>query len=152
MYDALTIAAIVDELNTQLVGGRIQQIAHVDPMTVALEVYASHQRRWLVLSADHERARALIHEERVGVDPERVTPILLLLRKYARGGRIVRSLSLAGRIIRSAKASFGAKRRGWRRRRVSGELVHSELIIEIMGRRSNIMLVEASARTIRSNA
>jgi predicted ribosome quality control (RQC) complex YloA/Tae2 family protein len=94
MYDALTISAIVDELSTQLEGARIQRLAHSDALTIVLELYTQRQRRWLTLSADHNNARVLLGKESGERDADHVSPLLLLLRKYVRGGQIV-AVSLA---------------------------------------------------------
>jgi len=150
MLDTLTIAAVVDELNSRLIDGRIQQIAHVDDLTLACEVYAAQRRQWLILSADHVRARVHISEGQVPVDPEKISPILLLLRKYARGGRIVAvSQPRYERILRVSIA---------KPLRVNNdtdepddddsdpEFAYSDLIVEMMGRRSNVILVSQDGR------
>ncbi|HUG16594.1 MAG TPA: NFACT family protein [Thermomicrobiales bacterium] len=151
MYDALSIAALVDELNGSLVNGRIQQILQVDSLTIAFEMYALRQRRWLTMSAHPTDARLLLSERRVDGDPERVTPLLLLLRKYARGGRIVAvSQPRYERILRVSIAKpletdnsgAGSDDVG------NAQLVCSELYVELMGRRSNIILTDASGRIL----
>lgn len=151
MYDALTLSAIVDELTAGLIYGRVQQVAHVDALSVALEVYAAQRRHWLVLSADHDRARVLVHSHRVGVDPERISPFLLLLRKYVRGGRIVAvSQPHLERIIRISIAKpntpHNADDVGEESSDEESELQVSEIAVEIMGRRSNIMLLDQDQR------
>ena len=40
MYDVLTVAAIIDELNATVLDGRIQKIGLVNQLEVAMEVYA----------------------------------------------------------------------------------------------------------------
>lgn len=147
MYDALMVSAIVDELNAQVIDGRIQQVTHVDELTVALEVYAAYRRRWLVLSADSDDARVVLTDERVGVDSERVTPFLLLLRKYARGGRIVAvSQPQYERILRVSIAKRMTPHNESAEPEEEGEIVYSELIAELMGRRSNLILVDEAGR------
>ncbi|MEX2314692.1 MAG: NFACT family protein, partial [Thermomicrobiales bacterium] len=153
MYDVLTIAAIVDGLNSDVVNGRIQQVAQVDELTIALEVYAARQRRWLVLSAHPERARVLLASRRVDGDAERVTPLLLLLRKYARGGRIVSvsqpryerivQFSIAKPIQPNNTDDDVADDND-----DDADLVSTELYVEIMGRRSNIMLTNDDGRIL----
>jgi predicted ribosome quality control (RQC) complex YloA/Tae2 family protein len=152
VYDVLTLAAIVDELNSDLINGRIQQVAQVNELTVALEVYAARQRRWLVLSAHPEHARVLLATRRVDGDAERVTPLLLLLRKYARGGRIV-SVSQP-RYERIVQFSIAKPLRpnnsddGDEESDEDADLVTTELYVEIMGRRSNIMLTNDEGRIL----
>ncbi len=154
MYDVLTIAAIVDELSNDLVNGRIQQVAQVDELTVALEVYAARQRRWLVLSAHPEHARVLLATRRVDGDAERVTPLLLLLRKYARGGRIVAvSQPRYERIVQFSIAkpirpNNSDDDDSDEEVDDDSDLVTTELYVEIMGRRSNIMLTNDTGRIL----
>lgn len=44
MFDVLTIAALVDELQRTLVGGRVQKVVQTGPFAAALEVYVG--QRW----------------------------------------------------------------------------------------------------------
>jgi predicted ribosome quality control (RQC) complex YloA/Tae2 family protein len=153
VYDVLIIAAIVDAFTSDLVHGRIQQVAQVDELTLALEVYAAHQRRWLVLSAHPEHARVLLASRRVDGDAERVTPLLLLLRKYARGGRIVSvSQPRYERIVRFSIAKPFRPNNSDEDADVDGdddvELVTTDLYVELMGRRSNIILTDDSGRIL----
>lgn len=157
MYDALTISALVDELNTRIVDGRIQQILQIDALTIALEVYARRQRGWLVLSAHPEQARLLLSQRRSDGDAERVTPLLLLLRKYARGGRVVAisqpryertvQISIAKPLysdnVDDADADDDTPNEPI-------DVALTELHIELMGRRSNILLTNAEGRILDS--
>jgi predicted ribosome quality control (RQC) complex YloA/Tae2 family protein len=154
MYDALTTAAIADELNSLLVDSdvRIQGVAQIDALSIVLEVYARHQRRWLTLSADPQLARVVLSDERIAGDVERITPLLLLLRKYARGGRIVSvSQPRYERILRVsiAKPLEGDKRAdGAEVGRAAQNLVYTELVAELMGRRSNLIYLDAEGRIL----
>jgi predicted ribosome quality control (RQC) complex YloA/Tae2 family protein len=84
-FDALTLACVAHELQTELTGGRIQQVVLPDDASVGLEVYVHRQRRYLLLSArpGDGRVHLIAGKPRRGVAQE--TPLLLLLRKYARG-------------------------------------------------------------------
>ena len=157
MYDVLTIAAMVDELNAVAVNARIQQVLQVDELTIALEIYTNRRRRWLVLSAHPERARIHLSDGRIDGDAERVTPLLLLLRKYARGGRIV-AISQP-RYERIVQVSIAKPLEATNRPDSATpqddddvdehdelDLTCSELFIELMGRRSNIILTNEDGR------
>ena len=87
-FDALTLAAVADELKETVAGGRVQQIVLPDSRSVALEIYAHRERRHLLLSAHPQASRVhlLEHKPRRGVPKE--TPLLLLLRKYVRSARL----------------------------------------------------------------
>jgi len=87
-FDALTLAAVADELRETVASGRVQQIVLPDSRSVALEIYANRERRHLLLSAHPQASRVhlLEYKPRRGVAKE--TPLLLLLRKYVRGARL----------------------------------------------------------------
>ena len=93
--DALTVAAVADELRHKLVGGRsspldggrIQQMLAVDQWVVGMEVYANHQRHYLLLSAQPEEGgRIHLIPEKLRRGLESSTPLLLRLRKCADSG------------------------------------------------------------------
>ena len=130
MYcDALTVSALVDELRHKLIGGRVQRVLMVDPLTVGLEIYVHPQRHYLILSAEPQqggRAHLVSHKLRRGVDT--ASPLLLRLRKQARGAHLTAiAQPPAERILHLTLE------------RQDGTVV---LIVELMGRRSNIILVE----------
>lgn len=89
-FDAVTIMALVDELNGALAGGRIQDTVQVDEDTFGLEIYAHHQRRYLVLSAHQQFARVHLVEDKPRRGVETPSPLGLLLRRYAEGAHIDR--------------------------------------------------------------
>lgn len=166
MFDVLTVAAVADELATTILDGRIQKIGLVDPLTVAMEVYAGGKRRPLVASADGQRARLLSPDSMPSLDPSLITPLGLLLRKFARGGvivgieqppleRLVR-ISIAKR-LGGHNASIPATDTGREtgedaeddydddfEQDPAGELdaTYIHLVVEIMGRHSNLILVD----------
>lgn len=88
-FDALTLAAVADELRTSVVGGRIQRAILPSQLSVALEVYAGHRRHHLLLSAHPRLARAHLIDAKPSRGVEAQTPLLLLLRKYVVRGWIV---------------------------------------------------------------
>jgi predicted ribosome quality control (RQC) complex YloA/Tae2 family protein len=137
-YDALTAAAVADELVGALVGGFVQRMSLPTPLSVALEVYAHRERHELLLSAEPGHPRVALVSQRPTAQPGLVTPFGLLLRKYVLDGVIeeveqppgerVIALSIANR-------AGGLNTRVW---------VHAEL----MGRHSNLMLLDGERETI----
>ncbi len=130
-FDALTMTCVADELRHTVLHGRVQQVLLPDNLSVGLEIYAQHQRHYLLASAHADLGRLLLSSEKLRRGVDREIGLLLLLRKYARGA----TLSAIG------QPPF--------ERVVRLELDHpewgcGELIIEVMGRHSNIMLVDAS--------
>ena len=140
-YDALTTAAVCHELRQKIVGGRIQHVHHPDDLSLALEIYARPMTHWLLLSADPTLARVHLLGQRPARTTDRITPLLLLLRKYVDGGRIeaVEQPPLE-RVLRFRISS----------RAPTGELWSSELIAEVMGRLSNLILLDADG-TVRDS-
>jgi predicted ribosome quality control (RQC) complex YloA/Tae2 family protein len=134
-FDALTMACIADELRSTVLGGRVQRVLLPNKLAVGLEIYAKHERHYLFASAHAERGRVHLASEKLrrGVDKE--TGLLLLLRKYARGA-IVSAVSQPA-FERVLHVEFDHPEWGC-----------SELVFEIMGRHSNIILVGAGQRVL----
>src|SRR5215208_1379664 len=89
-FDALTMAAVRQEIDEKVVGGRVQNVLFPGPLTISLEVYRGGiGRTHLLLSAHPQHARAHLLKNALSRDPEQHPPLLLLLRKYVRGGTIV---------------------------------------------------------------
>ncbi|MCB0190239.1 MAG: NFACT family protein, partial [Caldilineaceae bacterium] len=87
-FDALTVACVAAELQQTIEGARVQQILAVDEQSLGMELYAQRQRYYLLLTADPKASRVhLVHSKlRRGVTKD--SPLLLLLRKYVRGGQL----------------------------------------------------------------
>ena len=122
--DYLTLACLRDEMDP-LLGARVQQALLVDELTIGLELYAG-RREYLLLSAHPKHARVLPIGDRLRRGPEKESPLLLLLRKWVRGARLVDiTQPLWERVL-----TF----------HFEGEAGPCRLIAEIMGRYSNIIL------------
>jgi predicted ribosome quality control (RQC) complex YloA/Tae2 family protein len=89
MYvDALTLAAVADELRETVLGGRVQRVVLTGPLSIGLEIYARGTRHQVIASAEHDAARVHIVRERLTRGVTHDPPLLLLLRKYVLGGVI----------------------------------------------------------------
>ena len=131
-FDALTMAAVRQELEREIGGGMVQRVVQTGPMAIGLEIYNRRQRHLLVCSAEPEAARVCLGLDRPVRDTDTPSPLLLLLRKYVRDGRIVGlEQPPLERLIRLRIA----------KRDDLGVLGEVSLIIEVMGRRSNVLLV-----------
>jgi predicted ribosome quality control (RQC) complex YloA/Tae2 family protein len=123
--DFLTLACLHDYLDS-LLGARVQGVLLPDERSLALELYAG-RRLQLLASAESQAPRMLLVPEapRRGVGAE--TPLLLLLRKWVRGARLV-----------------DVTQPPWERVLImhfSGRAGDCQLVVELMGRYSNIILV-----------
>ncbi|MDP9364496.1 MAG: NFACT family protein [Chloroflexota bacterium] len=178
MFDVLTVAAVADEISATLLDGRVQRVGLVDARTLAAEIYAGGRRRYLVASADDRRARLHLAATMSSLDAELVTPFGLLLRKYVRGGvlvgveqppleRLVR-LSIAKRLPphngRRGQVTEGADEDGTAQAVPlaeedkddagfgdgEGDATFVHLAVELMGRHSNLILVDDDGRVMES--
>jgi len=169
-FDALTLAAITDELRESVLDGRVQRVILTGPLSLGLEVYAHHRRVQLLASAHPQLARVHLVRGRLTRGVAQETPLLLLLRKYVLGGRIVgveqpvlervlvlsivkplalrNSNPLAGDADvdavepeADAPDAFPA---------ITHETLRCELVIEPQDRRSNIILVDDDNRILDS--
>lgn len=171
-FDALTISAVRDELLDKLVEGRVQNVIMPSPLSVSLEIYrAGMGRTHLLLSAHPQHPRIHLLGSAPSRDPAQHSPLLLLLRKYVRGGTIVGisqprwervlTLSIAKRIPLHKHQEY---RSGWDFRHtpqegdeeetevedINAPIVRVELVAEIMGKVSNIILVAEDGAVIDS--
>ena len=140
-FDAITLAAVSDEWRTLLIGARIDTIIQPTEHSIALQCYASStqgqsgQNHWLYLSAHPQMARAhltALKPTRIASEPP---AFVMLLRKYLEGSRIQSIAQPRWERVLEIVA-------GYRSGSESEQGVRYRLIIEIMGRTSNIILCD----------
>jgi predicted ribosome quality control (RQC) complex YloA/Tae2 family protein len=131
-FDALAASAVRGEIARCLVGGRVQKTHFADEQSLVLEVYAQGQRRWLLATANAEAARCHLVSAAPARGTDRVTPFLLLVRKHVRDAR------LAGIDQPDLERVYYLR---FTHRNESGLLREVTLVLELMGRRSNFVLV-----------
>lgn len=130
-FDSMTMAAVVQEAQP-LVGARIQKIVQVDDHSIGLTLYKSSEH-WLYISAHPQFARTHLLARR----PPGISPPPSFCRE------------LRSRIT-DAKIIF-IRQRGLDRVLeigISGEQGDFQLVAELMGKHSNIMLVDAEAKVV----
>lgn len=150
--DSLTLAAVASELRS-LLGGRVQEVLSVDRWALGLEIYAAAatlgpvdgasepkaagQRYYLLISADpSEGGRIHLVSYKLRRGQENPSPLLLRLRKSVEGMRLTRVWQPPHeRILHLAFSS-------------ADETL--TLIVEAMGRLSNIVLVEEDGTILES--
>ena len=87
-FDVFTMAAVRDELDGTLAGGRIDKVLQTSNLAVAFKIWAGGVNRHLVLSAAGAQARVYATESKLAKGFETPSPFLMLLRKYCTGGRV----------------------------------------------------------------
>ena len=132
-FDSLTLRAVVAELRPRLIGGQVQDIRQPQPDEIHLGLRSQGKNYLLLLSADSRAARVHLTGKR---RPNAPTPptFCMTLRKHLENG-IVRDVRQRGfdRILELDVET----------RDESGEPVGFTLIAELMGKHSNLILVNA---------
>nr|MBA2288662.1 NFACT family protein [Ktedonobacteraceae bacterium] len=144
MYvDSITLAAVADELRLLLLGARIDTIIQPTEHALAIQCYAPGSQgqgghnRWLYLSAHPQLARlhlTALKPPRIASEPP---AFVMLLRKHLEGARIEAFEQPRWERVLEIVASYRPADSE------SDERVRYRLIIEIMGRNSNIILCDA---------
>ena len=137
MYvDALTLAAIRAELTQRVVGSRVQRVHLPEPLGIALQLYGPAGPHWLCCSAHPQHARIHLVADRPDRPSDAVTPLLLLLRKHVRGSRLVAvEQPPLERVLRLR----------FQRHPPDAPVQTMDLVVEVMGRLSNLILLDAEA-------
>ena len=130
-FDGITVACLVDELSRKLTGGRIYKIAQPEADELLLTIKANGGQYRLVLSASASLPLVYLTEQNKP-SPMTAPNFCMLLRKHLQNGRIV-SISQPGleRIIHIDIEHLDEL----------GDLCRKTLIVELMGKHSNIIFV-----------
>ncbi len=137
MFDATALKAIIEELNEKILHGRVQEIVQLDALTFELEIYAHHARHYLYISAHPEDARVHLVSNKIRGSGETPSPLLLLLRKLAENAFIASITQLPHE--RVLKIQFDHSAEGL-----------ATLVIETIGRYSNLILLDADGVVVDS--
>lgn len=133
--DGIVTRAIVRELQS-IVGGRINKIHQPSQSDIVIQLRGAGSGRRLLLSANPTYPRVQFTEESFP-NPQEAPMFCMLLRKYCEGGTI-ESVTQAGleRIIHIEV----------RQRDEMGDVSLKRLVIELMGRHSNIILLDPATQ------
>lgn len=128
-FDGVTIAGVVSELKRELVGGRLYKIAQPETDELILTVRQPGGQRRLFLSADASLPLIYLTDSNKQ-GPLTAPGFCMLLRKHLQNGRIT-DISQPGleRIVQIQIEHLDEM----------GDLRHKTLVIEIMGKHSNII-------------
>ncbi|MCI9419157.1 MAG: fibronectin/fibrinogen-binding protein [Eubacterium sp.] len=139
-FDGFTVAALTSELSEQLTGGRLQKIAQPESDELLLTIKKTGVTNKLVLSANPSLPLVYL-TEKPKASPLTAPNFCMLLRKHLSGARIT-DISQYGleRVIRIEMEN----------RNELGDEVTKCLIIEIMGKHSNIIFVDDTNKIIDS--
>lgn len=137
--DGLTLYGITKELSDTLTGAKIDKISQAENDEILISTRGNHQNKKLLLSANSSNPGIYLVESYKKENPLKAPTFLMILRKYIQGGRIL-SVTQEGleRIIRIDIDTLDDLK--FQKTR--------SLIIEIMGRHSNIILIDQESNKI----
>ena len=138
--DGITVAALTAELNQTILNGRISKIAQPEADELLLTIKASSGQYRLSLSASASLPYIYLTAQNK-VSPMTAPNFCMVLRKHIANGRII-DISQPGleRIIRITVEHLDEM----------GDLKKKNLIIELMGKYSNIIFCDENERIIDS--
>ena len=139
-FDGIVVADLVHEFRNQLIGGRIAKIAQPETDELLLTIKTTDGQRRLLISADASLPLVYLTDANKPA-PMTAPNFCMLLRKHIGGGRIVdiRQPKLE-RIIHFTIEHLDEL----------GDLCRKELIVEIMGKHSNIIFCTSDGKIIDS--
>ena len=137
-FDGFFLHHMVEELRAELLNGRIQKINQPFDQELVLQIRSNRQSHRLLLSAHPVFGRIQLTETTFE-NPAQPSTFIMVLRKYLQGA-VIESIEQIenDRIVEITVSN----------KNEIGDDIQATLIIEIMGKHSNILLVDKSSNKI----
>lgn len=137
-FDGFFLHHMVEELRAELLNGRIQKINQPFDQELILQIRSNRQSHRLLLSAHPVFGRTQLTETTFE-NPAQPSTFIMVLRKYLQGA-VIESIEQIenDRIVEITVSN----------KNEIGDDIQATLIIEIMGKHSNIFLVDKSSHKI----
>ena len=137
-FDGFFLHHMVEELQRELVNGRIQKINQPFEQELVLQIRSNRQSHRLLLSAHPVFGRIQLTQTTFE-NPAQPSTFIMVLRKYLQGALIESIEQIENdRIVEISVSN----------KNEIGDHIQATLIIEIMGKHSNILLVDKSSHKI----
>ena len=137
-FDGFFLHHMVEELRTELLNGRIQKINQPFEQELVLQIRSNRKSHRLLLSAHPVFGRIQLTESTFE-NPAQPSTFIMVLRKYLQGA-VIESIEQIenDRIVEITVSN----------KNEIGDHIQATLIIEIMGKHSNILLVDKTEQKI----
>ena len=137
-FDGFFLHHMIEELRRELVNGRIQKINQPFEQELVLQIRSNRQSHRLLLSAHPVFSRIQLTQTTFE-NPAQPSTFIMVLRKYLQGALIESIEQIENdRIVEITVSN----------KNEIGDHIQATLIIEIMGKHSNILLVDKSSHKI----
>ena len=137
-FDGFFLHHMVEELRAELLNGRIQKINQPFDQELVLQIRSNRQSHRMLLSAHPVFGRIQLTETTFE-NPAQPSTFIMVLRKYLQGA-VIESIEQIenDRIVEITVSN----------KNEIGDDIQATLIIEIMGKHSNILLVDKSSKKV----
>ena len=137
-FDGFFLNHMVEELRAELLNGRIQKINQPFDQELVIQIRSNRQSHRLLLSAHPVFGRIQLTETTFE-NPAQPSTFIMVLRKYLQGA-VIESIEQIenDRIVEITVSN----------KNEIGDDIQATLIIEIMGKHSNILLVDKSSNKV----
>lgn len=137
-FDGFFLHHMIEELRRELVNGRIQKINQPFEQELILQIRSNRQSHRMLLSAHPVFGRIQLTQTTFE-NPAQPSTFIMVLRKYLQGA-VIESIEQVenDRIVEITVSN----------KNEIGDHIQATLIIEIMGKHSNILLVDKSSHKI----
>lgn len=137
-FDGITISALVSEVKKKVLGGRIDKIYQPESDEIVMNIRSLGNAYRLVLSANPSHPR-LFFTSKQHANPQNPPLFCMVLRKHLQSGKIVDVTQPSlERIVNIYVESMNEM----------GDYSVKKLVLEIMGRHSNLILVDEGDRVL----
>ncbi len=137
-YDGIVIHSILHELNDKLLGGRIDKVYQPESDEIILSVRSLGSNYKLLLTANPSHPRLHLTSS-AKENPQEPPLFCMVLRKHIQSGKIIEiSQPRFDRIVNIKIEALNEM----------GDYTVKTLILEIMGRHSNLMLVDENMKVL----
>ena len=137
-FDGIVTRKIVNELKKEILGGKIQKISQPSKNDLVFNIYSMGKSHKLLLSANNNESRINLTNQKYE-NPEKSDNFCMVLRKHISQAKIldIKQYGL-DRVVEFSIASIDEM----------GFDTSKKLIVEIMGRHSNIILTDDNYKII----
>ncbi len=137
-FDGIVTRKIVNELKKEILGGKIQKISQPSKNDLVFNIYSMGKSHKLLLSANNNESRINLTKQKYE-NPEKPDNFCMVLRKHISQAKIldIKQYGL-DRVVEFSIASIDEM----------GFDTSKKLIVEIMGRHSNIILTDDNYKII----
>ncbi len=136
--DGLTLSFVARELHQKLVGGRIDKITQPEKDMLVLLIRSQGENHRLLLCASPNYARAHLTRQ-TPINPPEPPMFCMLMRKHLQGGRIISVKQIGGDRVLHVETENADE---------LGVIQTQTLILEIMGRHSNLIVVDGKGKIL----